>query len=139
MAVYKEIRKSDGVIVGRGVNKELPNDTEEFRYELAEGITDPRDVEIVKDEVIVYNASAFLAWCMSTPLQTQAFLSLSDKVQMLAISFTQTFALNCNDGGAALYRNSALVCDTYAGNTVCSEMAETVIAKAIELGANITQ
>lgn len=137
MAVYKEIRKSDGVIVGRGVNKKLPNDTEEFRYELAEGITDPKDVEIVIDEVIVYNASAFLAWCMSTPLQTDEFQALDDGIKLQAITYTMRFGDNANNDGATLYRQAALLLDSLSGNTVCSEMAETVIAQAILQGASI--
>lgn len=91
-----------------------------------------------QDEVIVYNASTFLAWCMSTPLQSDEFQALDDGIKLQAITYTMRFGDNANNDGAILYRQAALLLDSITSNTVCSEMSETVIAKAIEMGAPIT-
>lgn len=92
-----------------------------------------------KEASLIYNASTFLAWCMSEPLQSEEFQALDNDIKMQAVTYTMRFGDNANDDGAALYRQAALLCDSLAGNTVCSEMAETIIAKAIELCANIEE
>lgn len=86
-----------------------------------------------------YSASALLDWCIDEPLQSEEFVALSSDIKMQALSFTQTFALNCNTKGAMLYRKSAALLGTLSGSPVPAAMAETVIEKAIELGAPITQ
>lgn len=123
MAVYKEIRKADGKIVGRGVNVELPQNTDEFEYEWVDGIIDPADVEVYQEpQPVPYNGDTLITWAM-------AQLFAAELIPHFAAFLD--FANKGSDASAANFR-------AYATAVSLSETAETIIAKAIELGASIS-
>lgn len=84
-----------------------------------------------------YNSSVLLDWCFDGPLQSAEFSSLPSEIKTQSIGYTVRFADNANVYGVGLYRKAAAALDLLSGTTVPSQLAETIIAQAKTLNANI--
>lgn len=120
--------KSTGHILGYWDLVDQPSDTDEYQFFQCAEEEKP---EIWSGLTQVYSAETLLDYCFTELLASEPIVSLDAAVKALVVSYTIRFADHADDEGAALFRSVA----TDLG---LSEMAELVIAKAIDLNAKIT-